>query len=110
MLLQVPINSSLVYSSPIIHHVQLENLLPNQTYTYSVGDGGGNSTQALEFMTTGLQPPTSTVRCEQQQAEPLWQGRAVHAAALLRVAWSSNMLACSNPPALSGASSSRQHV
>eukprot|EP00891_Asterochloris_glomerata_P009937 jgi/Astpho2/9937/Aster-06643 len=59
---QVPINSSLVYSSPIIHHVQLENLLPNQTYTYSVGDGGGNSTQALEFMTTGLQPPTSTVR------------------------------------------------
>ena len=68
---QVPINSSLVYSSPIMHHVQLEDLLPNQTYTYSVGDGGGNTSQALEFVTTGLQPPTSTVRCEQQQAEPL---------------------------------------
>ena len=71
VLLQVPINSTLVYSSPINHHVQLENLLPNQTYTYSVGDGGGNTTQALEFTTTGLQPPTSTVRCEQQQAQPL---------------------------------------
>ena len=71
MLLQVPVNSSLVYSSPIIHHVQLKNLLPNQTYTYSVGDGGGNTSQALEFTTTGLQPPSSTVRCEQQQAEPL---------------------------------------